>query len=40
VNPTNAAFDPTNRLGLVVTEAEKGLLLSLPEVGPGVTLFA
>ena len=39
-NPTNAAFDPTNQLGMVVTEAEKGLLLSLPEVGPGVNLFA
>lgn len=31
-NPTNCAFDPSGQLGLVVTEAEKGLLLSLPEV--------
>lgn len=33
-NPTNAAFDPAGKLGLVVTEAEKGLLLSLPQVQP------
>jgi gluconolactonase len=39
-NPTNVAFDPTHRLGIVVTEAEKGSLLSLPDVGPGVKLFA
>ena len=38
-NPTNAAFDPTGRLGLVVTEAERGELLSLPELGPGARLF-
>lgn len=37
-NPTNCAFDPTNQLGLVVTEAEKGLLLSLPRLGPGAFL--
>jgi gluconolactonase len=29
-NPTNVAFDPTGALGMIVTEAEKGLLLSLP----------
>lgn len=34
-NPTNVAFDPTGRLGLVVTEAERGELLSLPGLGPG-----
>ncbi|GAB3913348.1 SMP-30/gluconolactonase/LRE family protein [Larkinella knui] len=28
-NPTNCAFDPTGRLGLVVTEGEKGQLLSI-----------
>ena len=39
LRPTNAAFDPSGRLGLVVTEAEKGLLLSLPELGPGTELF-
>ncbi len=39
-NPTNCAFDPSGRLGLVVTEAEHGLLLSLPEIAGGVHLFA
>lgn len=38
-NPTNCAFDPTGRLGLVVTEAEQGLLLSLPVATRGVALF-
>jgi gluconolactonase len=38
-NPTNCAFDPSGRLGLVVTEAEQGLLLSLEELGPGLPLF-
>ncbi len=38
-NPTNCAFDPSGKLGLVVTEAEKGLLLSLPDLGPGAALF-
>ena len=28
-NPTNVAFDPSGRLGLVVTEAERGLLISV-----------
>ncbi len=28
-NPTNVAFDPAGRLGLVVTEAERGLLISV-----------
>lgn len=34
-NPTNCAFDPSGTLGLVITEAEKGLLLSIPlnEIG-------
>ncbi|MCS3552763.1 MULTISPECIES: SMP-30/gluconolactonase/LRE family protein [unclassified Sphingobacterium] len=27
-NPTNCAFDPINKLGLIITEAEKGQLLS------------
>jgi gluconolactonase len=40
VNPTNCAFDPSGQLGLVVTEAEKGLLLSLTGLGPGLPLFA
>lgn len=38
-NPTNCAFDPSGELGLVVTEAEKGLLLSLPALGLGIPLF-
>ena len=38
-NPTNCAFDPAGRLGLVVTEAEQGVLWSLPELGPGYPLF-
>lgn len=38
-NPTNCAFDPNGKLGLVVTEAERGLLLSLPNLGLGVPLF-
>jgi gluconolactonase len=36
--PTNAAFDPAGRLGLVVTEAGRGELLSLPGCGPGTPL--
>ena len=39
MNPTNCAFDPLNRYGLVVTEAERGLLISFPELGPGRTLW-
>lgn len=38
-HPTNCAFDPTGRLGLVVTEAEQGALWSFPGVGPGIELF-
>jgi gluconolactonase len=38
-NPTNCAFDPSGRLGLVVTEAEHGQLLSLPHLGAGIRLF-
>lgn len=38
-NPTNCAFDPSGELGLVVTEAELGHLLSLPDLGPGIALF-
>ncbi|MGA0559435.1 SMP-30/gluconolactonase/LRE family protein [Larkinella sp. VNQ87] len=30
-NPTNCAFDPTGRRGLVVTETQKGQLLSLTD---------
>lgn len=38
-NPTNCAFDPIGTLGLVVTEAEKGLLLSLEGIAIGMELF-
>lgn len=38
-NPTNCAFDPTNKLGLIVTEAEKGLLLSIDVNTKGMQLF-
>lgn len=37
--PTNAAFDPSGRLGLIVTEAERGLLLAVSDVGSGAPLF-
>jgi len=39
LNPTNTAIDPSGALGIVVTEAEKGQLLSLPEIQPGADLF-
>ncbi len=39
LNPTNTAIDPSGSLGIVVTEAEKGQLLSLPEIQPGADLF-
>ena len=38
-NPTNCAFDPSGKLGLVVTEAETGRILSLPDLGMGIPLF-
>ena len=38
-NPTNVAVDPSGKLGLVVTEAEKGLLLSIAGVKPGAAIF-
>jgi gluconolactonase len=37
-NPTNCAFDPTGRLGLVVTEAERGEIIAYPNVGSGAPL--
>lgn len=39
MNPTNCAFDPTGKLGLVVTESEKGLRLSFPEFSTGSRLL-
>ncbi|MCY7349219.1 MAG: SMP-30/gluconolactonase/LRE family protein [Cytophagaceae bacterium] len=38
-NPTNCAFDPSGQLGLVVTEAEHGQLLSVKTGTSGITLF-
>jgi sugar lactone lactonase YvrE len=37
--PTNLAFNPAGRLGLVVTEAEAEQCLSLPDLAPGAVLF-
>lgn len=37
--PTSCAFDPLNRYGLVVTEAEKGLMVSYPLSNKGLTVF-
>lgn len=37
-NPTNCAFDPRGLLGLVVTEANAGAVLSYPGIGPGLPL--
>lgn len=37
-NPTNVAFDPSGRLGLIVAEAEHGMLLSFSDLGPGTAL--
>lgn len=37
--PTNVAFDPSGVLGMVVTEAEHGLLLSVPNGVRGVLPF-
>ena len=38
-NPTNCAFDPSGRLGLIVAEAGQGQLLSYPAAGRGISLF-
>jgi gluconolactonase len=38
-NVTNAAVDPSGKLGIVVTETEKGQLLSYPEIQPGEAIF-
>ncbi len=38
-NPTNVAFDSSGKLGMVVTEAERGLLLSFPDSESGARLF-
>lgn len=37
--PTNCAFDPVGKLGLVVTEAERGEIISYPEFGKGLPIY-
>jgi gluconolactonase len=37
--PTSCAFDPSGKLGLVVTEAENGQVISYPELGRGLSIF-
>lgn len=37
--PTSCAFDPSESLGLVVTEADRGELLSFPGLGKGLPVF-
>ncbi len=39
-NPTNCAFDPSGRMGLIVTEAERGQLLNLPTDATGLLVPA
>jgi gluconolactonase len=38
-NPTNCAFDPSGRLGLVVTEAGRGEILSFAPAAAGAPLY-
>ena len=37
--PTSCAFDPSGKLGLVVTEAERGEIISFPNLGKGLKIF-
>jgi gluconolactonase len=37
--PTSCAFDQSGKIGLVVTEAERGEILSFPELGKGLPIF-
>jgi len=37
--PTSCAFDPSGKLGLVVTEAEHGEIISFPDLGKGLPIF-
>jgi len=37
--PTSCAFDPQNRYGLVVTEAQRGELLVFKDEGPGLEVY-
>lgn len=38
-DPTNIAFDPSGELGMVVTEAHDGVLVSYPEIDPRQSYF-
>lgn len=38
-DPTNVAFDPADELGMVVTEANDGLLVNYPDRGPSAPVF-
>lgn len=37
--PTSCAFDPSGKLGLVVTEADCGEILSFPNLGKGLPIY-
>lgn len=37
--PTSCAFDPTGKLGLVVTEADRGKIISYPDFRNGLPIF-
>lgn len=37
--PTSCAFDPFGKLGLVVTEAERGEIISYPDFGKGLPIY-
>lgn len=37
--PTSCAFDPSGKLGLVVTEAEKGKIISYPVLNKGLPIY-
>ncbi len=37
--PTSCAFDPSGKLGLVITEAERGEIISYPDAGQGLPIY-
>lgn len=37
--PTSCAFDPSGKLGLIVTEAERGEIISFPDFGKGLPIL-
>ena len=37
--PTNCVFDPSGKLGLVITEAERGEIISHPNYGIGLPIY-